>query len=291
METIKTLFRISNAGTFLFCALNLFLMLSLFTGGFCNPAMIPVIAACYILTVFAALSPAGEWFLAFLAGAKEIKRLDMKVRMVPLLEIVYREAKKKTPQMVDSIALKIVYIPEPNAFAIGRRTICITEGLFSLSDEEVMGILAHEIGHIANRHCEIQLLIGGANVVIAGFLALLKVFAGGIMVLFGITAVKSKGVLKKGLLFLFAAVSAGVIWLWIKFCQMFLHFSMRANEIIADTYAYEIGFGKELIYALEKVRENEKPRNGFLRAVNATHPDFHERVANLQNLGVDYYVY
>ncbi|MCM1175159.1 MAG: M48 family metalloprotease [Blautia sp.] len=167
----------------------------------------------------------------------------------------------------------------------------MTEGLFTLPDEEVMGILAHEIGHIANRHCEIQLLIGGANVVIAGFLMLLKAFAGGCAVLFGVTAVKSRGIIKKGLAFLFAAIPAGAIWLWIKFCQLFLHISMRANEIAADTYAYEIGFGLELACALEKLRGNRRPRNGFLRAVNATHPDFHERIANLQNLGVEYYVY
>lgn len=289
METLKTFFRISNIGTFAFFALNLFLILALFTGGFCFLQGVPFIVAGYFITVFAALSPAGEWFLAFMAGAKEMKRLDWKIRMVPLLEVVYSKAKKHTPQMVDSIALKIVYDPAPNAFAIGRRTICVTEGLFVLSDEEIMGVLAHEVGHLANRHCEVQLVIGGANVLISGFLMLLKIIAGGIAAMSGYAAVKSRNFIKGILLFLPGALFSGAIWLWIKLCRFFLHFSMRANEITADTYACEIGFGRELAYALCRLQGNERPRNGFLRAVDVTHPDFNERIANLQNRGVAYY--
>ncbi|PPE88395.1 peptidase M48, partial [Escherichia coli] len=45
--------------------------------------------------------------------------------------------------------------PLPNAFAMGSpedSTICVTDGLLQLLDgRELVGVLAHEVGHIANR--------------------------------------------------------------------------------------------------------------------------------------------
>ncbi len=55
---------------------------------------------------------------AAFAGAREIKRKDIKIRLIPLLEIVFEQAKEKTPSMVSSIRLKIIHDQSPNAFAI-----------------------------------------------------------------------------------------------------------------------------------------------------------------------------
>lgn len=58
-----------------------------------------------------------------------------------------------------NIPMPKVYVadnPQPNAFATGRNpehgAVCATTGLLDqLSDEEIAGVLAHEIGHIKNR--------------------------------------------------------------------------------------------------------------------------------------------
>ena len=44
-----------------------------------------------------------------------------------MLEVVYNRAKKESPKMVDSIRLKLLPWAEPNAYALGRRTICVTQ--------------------------------------------------------------------------------------------------------------------------------------------------------------------
>ena len=62
----------------------------------------------------------------------------------------------------------------PNAFAIGRKTICVTDGILNLSDSEIMAVLAHELGHPAYKHSSIQLLIGGGNIFISGCLLFIK---------------------------------------------------------------------------------------------------------------------
>lgn len=83
---------------------------------------------------------------------------------------------------------RICVIPEqaPNAFATGRNpehgVVAVTEGIVSLlSPEELRGVLAHEIGHIANRDILIQTVasvMGSAIVSIANFMQFAAIFGG-----------------------------------------------------------------------------------------------------------------
>ena len=281
------IFRISNFGTLIFFLLNIGLILAFFCpNGITAENATPLIAS-YIITVLISLPPAGEWMLAALSGAREIKRTDMKIRLIPLLEIVFEKAKHKTPSMINSINLKIIHDNSPNAFAIGRKTICVTDGLLNLSDDEIMAVFAHEIGHLAYQHSVIQLLIGGANLFISGFLVIIKCvcwIVTGILTLIGIT---TRSLLGTVLLTLFGSVSTVLIWLWTKFCMLFLMWSMRQNEFVADEYAYSLGFGDILAYVLDK-HMCSQPENGLLKALYSTHPHSDDRVARLQNLGANY---
>ena len=82
-------------------------------------------------------------------------------------------------------------------------------------------------------------------------------------------------------------ISTALSWLWVKFCMLFLMWSMRQNEYLADEFAYKIGFGLELATVLDQ-HISDVPHDGFLSAIYSTHPCNDDRVAALQNLGVPY---
>jgi heat shock protein HtpX len=72
---------------------------------------------------------------------------------------------------------KIYVIPtdSPNAFATGRNpkhaSVAVTEGILNLlSDEELEGVLAHELGHVNNR----DILISSGAATIAGAITWLR---------------------------------------------------------------------------------------------------------------------
>ena len=116
---IGRIVRISNLGTLIFFLLNIGLILLIFFPYGITAESAILLLICYIATVLISVSPLGEWILATLAGAREIKRQDIKIRLIPLLEVVFEQAKEKTPSMVSSIRLKIIHDTSPNAFAIG----------------------------------------------------------------------------------------------------------------------------------------------------------------------------
>lgn len=73
------------------------------------------------------------------------------------------------------LAIKVYDIPIMNAFAMPGERIVITRELIEKAQtpEEVAGVLAHEIGHVVNRHSEAQLVRA------TGLQILLSVLTGG----------------------------------------------------------------------------------------------------------------
>ena len=111
-------------------------MLAVFYPYSLTPTGMIVLLALYITTIVISLSPIGEWVISVFAGAKEIKRHDIQIKLIPLLEIVYEKAKSISPNMVDSVYLKIIPGDEVNAYALGRKTICVTEEIGRASCRE-----------------------------------------------------------------------------------------------------------------------------------------------------------
>src|SRR5580693_8416064 len=86
------------------------------------------------------------------------------------------EIVERLPQKIGLPTPKIYVIPteSPNAFATGRNpkhaSVAVTHGILGLlNDEELEGVLAHELGHVGNR----DILISSVTATIAGAITML----------------------------------------------------------------------------------------------------------------------
>src|SRR6202158_2751230 len=85
-------------------------------------------------------------------------------------------AVEKLTQKIGIPMPKIYVIPNdsPNAFATGRNpqhaSVAVTQGILNLlNDEELEGVLAHELGHVSNR----DILISSVAATVAGAITML----------------------------------------------------------------------------------------------------------------------
>ena len=131
---IGYIFRLYNFGAFVFLFLNIGLMFLILLYVGLNEINVLIFVSIYALIFAIGLSPIGEWIFSLLLGAKKIKRNDIKLKLYPLLDIVQEQAIQRSPYISKNIKLKIIQDDTINAFAVGRRTICVTRGLLNLED-------------------------------------------------------------------------------------------------------------------------------------------------------------
>jgi len=247
--------------------------------------------------IFAAGYAAFQYFFAdreaiAMSGAVEVGREDAP-RYYRLVENLCIATGTPMPK------LYVVDDQAPNAFAMGRKpeeaSITVTTGLFELmTDRELEGVLAHELGHIRNYDIRVSLIVFGL-VVAVGILAdiFLRVafFGGGrrggnnqaqiIFLLFGVVAA------------IVAPLLAGVVQAAIS----------RQREYLADaTSALTTRDPDGLASALAKLEQYGRPlrkantsmahlwisdplRPGALSRLFATHPPIPQRIERLQTMG------
>ena len=198
-----------------------------------------------------------------------------------------------------NVPMPSVYIiPEqiPNAFATGRNpnnaAVAVTEGLLNLlSENEIEGVLAHEMSHV--RHYDI--LIGSVAAVFAGAIAILTNFAK-----FGAVFGGNENNRQNGILMLVAAIimpiAAAIIQMAIS----------RSREYKADAGAANLTKHPEWLisalsklenYAQNRTMQNATPQSAHMFIINPfsgvkssfsqlfrTHPSTKDRIARLNEI-------
>jgi heat shock protein HtpX len=150
---------------------------------------------------------------------------------------VTREQLPRVYDMVERLAQgigipmpKLYVIPtdSPNAFATGRNpqhaSVAVTAGILKLlSDEELEGVLAHELGHVTNR----DILISSVAAMLAGAVTLLADIARWGMIFGGYGSRDDRdrgGGLSALFMLILAPIAALIIQLWVS----------RTREYAAD---------------------------------------------------------
>ena len=197
---------------------------------------------------------------------------------------------------------RIAVVPEeaPNAFATGRNpensVVAVTEGILRLlSPEELKGVLAHEIAHIANRDILIQTVAGvmaSTIVSIANFMQFAAIFG------MGRSSEDGEGGGSNPLMAIVLAILAPIAASLIQFAIS------RSREYLADASgACYCGQPLALAAALGKLQswnqripmQNGNPTTaemfivaplfgGGMAKLFSTHPDINDRIARLREM-------
>jgi heat shock protein HtpX len=199
---------------------------------------------------FAAVMNFGSYFFSdkialSMSGAQPISR-DEGPRIYQIVERLAGKANIPVP--------KIYMIPtdSPNAFATGRNpnhaSVAVTRGILDLcDDEEIEGVLAHELGHVRNR----DILTSAIVATLAGAITLIArlVFWGEMFGFGGGGNDREGGALSMLAMMILAPIAAILIQLAIS----------RSREYEADaTGAHITGNPQGLARALKKIDEWSK---------------------------------
>ncbi len=103
-------------------------------------------------------------------GDEEAKKVEASLglvadsALVAYVQAVGTQVARRSPRQDTAYTFLIVNQPEPNAFALPNGKIYVSRGLLALtnSEDELAGVLAHEVVHVAARHT-----VRSANVAVA----------------------------------------------------------------------------------------------------------------------------
>ncbi len=250
-----------------------------------------------IVIVIAGLYALFQYFVATretlaLSGAREIQKSD-NPRLYRIVENLAITEGLPTPKIY------IINDPAPNAFATGRdpehAVVAATTGLLDLmNDQELEGVMAHEMGHVKNYDIRVSLIVFGLVIAIGLIADIIfrLIFWGGRSRNSNLGGPAFLIVIAIGLV---AAILAPIVAAVVQAAVS------RQREYLADaTSSLTTRNPEALANALEKLGANRQPvartntsmshlwisdpnRPGFLARMFSTHPPIGDRVARLRN--------
>lgn len=256
----------------------------IFDVGLCGPAFGFLALLFYTLIVYFQ----GDSIILMMSGAREAKREEY-----PFLYNVVEGL-----ALASGIPMPRVYIindPSPNAFATGRdpkhASVAVTKGLLDLlKREELEGVIAHEMSHIANYDIRFAMLA----VVFVGAIALIGDFTWR-MLFYGGGNRRDRGGGPLIIIALFFVILAPI------FAQMVRFALSRQREYLADANGARLTrYPEGLASALEKINKAGIPTaaandttaslffsNPFPQKIGflgSTHPKIEDRVKRLRSM-------
>jgi heat shock protein HtpX len=246
------------------------------------------------------IAGAYAWFQYFMAtrqtlalsGAHEIQKSD-NPRLYRVVENLAITEGLPTPKVY------IINDPAPNAFATGRdpehAVVAATTGLLDImNDQELEGVMAHEMGHVKNYDIRVSLIVFGLVIAIGLIADIIfrLIFWGGRSRNSNLGGPAFLIVIAIGLI---AAILAPIVAAVVQAAVS------RQREYLADaTSSLTTRNPEALANALEKLGAHSRPvartntsmshlwiadpnRPGFLARMFSTHPPIVERVARLRN--------
>jgi len=234
-----------------------------------------------------ALSPVGEILLRFIENCREPSTQEERDYLLPMFEEVFQDALAINPKLNKGIKIYIMDAMYVNAFAIGRKTIAVTRGaLATFTRDELKGVLAHELGHMTYGHTKALLLAVIGNFLFSAIVWAFRILLRIIMAISVLVAhFNIIGIIFAFMSFVLKIMVEVLLFVFVHLGQIILSLNSRDNEIQADTFTYEMGYGRELVsalYLLQKISVGGKVK--LSHKIKATHPHIAYRIRYLEEM-------
>jgi Zn-dependent protease with chaperone function len=191
-----------------------------------------------------------------------------------------------------------------SACAMGHNIIVISkDALGYFTEEELKGVLAHELGHLLSKDCIfltamrtasdlpciVSYLFSKARKILLAGLAFCHIVSVRINALMGLGFLALIGyfLYKWHLIVPIVGVAAFIFlsnFQW-KIFRFFTLLASRFTEYKQDAFAHRLGYGTQLSEALKKLsKEGPQRVNRWQIILNGTHPIIHNRIRKLEEL-------
>lgn len=233
----------------------------------------------YFIIVNLALSNTAEKVMRAFNDMRRVATQTEKERLLPIFSEVYNTAKENNNYISNNIKLYIVDEMGVNAHCLGNNTIAVTRGLMeTMTDDEIKGILAHEFAHNVFGDSQLQILLSiGTSIYLWLFLvlkAVLRVFEGN----------QESGIMKSVISFVRFIVEFA-IHIFLLIWTVILCGSSKKKEYRADKFAYDMGYGENLLAALYKLYHMQiSDKRKLIDRVQIGHPRTAYRIEKLEAL-------
>ncbi len=249
----------------------------------------------YAISVVATLSPIGEMMRRHQLHCIPLeKNPELEAELMPLINEVYDRAKEINPELPTDIRFFYLEDETINAFAAGRKTICLHSGTAHMPDKKrIKAVLAHEFGHIANHDTDLGLFVHVGNLIINAFFVFWGIgvtmthFIGTLVAIFTSDDDGGFAGLMMQLSALLSQVALVVIQkVWYRFGGLMMAKTSRNQEFDADIFAAKLGYGVPLCELFDTWGD-DTPKDVY-EGLFLDHPSSPERIENLQKFGVPF---
>jgi len=251
-----------------------------------------ITAAIYTVTLSLAFTPTGEKLFKLLNGVRPLYTKREKAKIMPIADDIQCDINSKTRNRFPKIEINISDSLIPNAFAIGENTIVVTKGLIeSMTETQIKGILAHEYGHLIHGDTKaVVFTFIGNGVLNITAVVVQKLLRCIISVLDSVS--RASGMMGTVITGIFSGTFRIVLFIFeallfiVQFGgELILKAKYRRNELCADSFAFRMNYGEELVEALYDIELMSSGQTlTIMEQLRASHPHIAKRIGYLEHL-------